>query len=83
MTTRTTAGATQQQAWPDEMVAGPRWAAASNSPAAPSTRPADDGRNLAFMAPASPGGPAGRKGPKSPRRVPKVPTAGPYVEWAA
>jgi hypothetical protein len=80
MTTRTTAGATQQQAWPDEMVAGPRWAAASNSPAAPSARPADDERNLAFMAPASPGGPADRKGLNSLRLVPKVPADGPCVE---
>jgi hypothetical protein len=49
MTTRTTAQATQQQAWPDGPTDSPGPAAASNWPVAASTWPADEGRNLAFM----------------------------------
>ena len=48
MTTRTTARATQQQAWSVRLAAGPFGAVASASPAVPSTRPGDDWRKLAF-----------------------------------
>src|SRR5580704_9000359 len=87
MTTRTTAWATQQQAPPDWPTAGPGWVVASYSPAAPSTRPPDEGRNLAFMDPASPdAGPDGRdvthfgRGQRSRRRASRSAHAGPPLD---